>query len=205
VPSNVPGGRGIYVADADGTSSPRLLRGFASADARVYDWSRDGRYLAISIQPRDADAFDTFLLDVEHPEAELRPLLTTAAGEFGPAFSHDGRWIVFTRSFREEQDVYIAPYPAASPIYRVSTLGGYRARWAPDDKRLYFLNGKKFYSVQVDVSGSEPVISEPALMLTGVFNGQYDVGPDGRIVATLQRRADNTSLRVMTGIGARTK
>jgi serine/threonine-protein kinase len=204
-PSNVPGGRGIYVVDADGATAPRLLRGFASADARVYDWSRDGRYLAISVQPQGGAGFDTVLLEVEHPDAELKPLLTTSAGEFGPAFSHDGRWIAFTRDFRDEQDVYIAPYPAASPIYRVSTLGGYRARWTADDKRLYFLNGKKFYSVQVDVSGSEPVISEPTLMLSGVFNGQYDIGPDGRIVATLQRRADNTALRVMTGVGSNTK
>ena len=175
---------------------------FSLGDLRVYDWSPDGRYIAIATHSEHAkptDPLDTLLIDVDQPET-LKPALATLAGEFGSVFSHDGRWIAYTHELNGTQNICITPFPACTPVVRVSTQGGYRPRWSHDDKAIYFLYASNFFVVPVDITTSEPRIGQPRLLHSGLFTAQFDVAADGRVLANMHRRAPNTTLRIMTGV-----
>ncbi|MCX5691080.1 MAG: hypothetical protein NTV94_15060, partial [Planctomycetota bacterium] len=194
--------QGVFTIAADGNSPASLLRRFPLGDLRVYDWSPDGKYIAISTHSEFAeptDPLDTLLIDVEHPQ-KLQPALTTVAGEYGSVFSHDGRWIAYTHELHETRNVYIATFPACTPVHRLSTQGGYRPRWSHDDKTIYFLFGSDFYSAPIDISTSEPRIGQARLLHSGIITDQFDVAADGRVLANMRRHAPDTTLRIMTGV-----
>jgi Tol biopolymer transport system component/DNA-binding winged helix-turn-helix (wHTH) protein len=71
-------------------------------------WSRDGRYLAFSDRASDAESFGIYLFELA--TGEKRKLVSPPGQHWGdkdPAFSHDGRFLLFTRSVSmNTQDVY---------------------------------------------------------------------------------------------------
>ena len=132
---------------ADGSGAAQVL---VSSKGRIsaLDLSRDGRMLAYHDNAPDGDTnMWTVTLDAsdpEHPKAGTpRPYLQTPAGEAGPAFSPDGRWIAYFSNESGRYEIYVktAPGPDGKPgpgTWQVSTDGGIYPLWSPDGRELFY-------------------------------------------------------------------
>ncbi|MCX5691237.1 MAG: protein kinase [Planctomycetota bacterium] len=191
-------GTGIYIAESSGTSTPRLLYSSTQYPTRIYDWVPDGSALAVAFERDPARGFDIVIMDIADPSRQ-RDFIATDASEYGMRFSHDGKWMAFTRDTGGSSNVYAAPWPAGSPLVRVTPHGGYRARWARDDSSIYFQNEQGLFMVDVDPANPALVRSQPKLIDAGHVNDQYDIASDGRPITVTFRQAARSTLRVLTG------
>jgi Tol biopolymer transport system component len=124
------------------------------------------------------------------PEAFLRTPFSEGFGRLSP----DGRLMAYTSNESGTDEIYVRPFPAATPKWKVSTSGGTEPRWRGDGKELFYLSGSKLMTVQLQTS--------PAFrtsLPTALFEAQpsrnsewsYDVARDGQsFVFTV--RSDDT-------------
>ena len=68
--------------------------------------------------------------------------------------------------------------------------GGTKARWAKNSNRLFFIRGGTTFMVSTVTTQPElrseaprPIVNEPLLVQDGLPEKDYDVAPDGRILA----------------------
>ena len=196
--SLTPGQIGLFTVDAGGLSDPVLLVKF-DQQARLYAWHPTSGEMAVAVERFVGIGFDIEMVLVKPPHTR-RQLLATDASEFGITFSRDGMWMAFTRDQGSSSDVYVAPYPAGTPLQRVSPLGGYRARWGWDDKHLYFQRDRDVFRASVGREGGGLVLGEPVLLHSHKFHDQYDVGPRDRAAASITLEPEGRSLRVIIGL-----
>jgi hypothetical protein len=84
----------------------------------------------------------------------------------------------------------VQAYPSPAGRLQVSREGGTRARWAKSSNRLYFISGGTTVMVSTVTTDPDlrsdvprPVVNEPLLAQDNGTVRQYDVAPDGRILA----------------------
>jgi dipeptidyl aminopeptidase/acylaminoacyl peptidase len=116
--------------------------------------------------------------------------LVTQADETEAAFSPDGRWIAYSSDESDRRDVYVRDFapdrqPAAGAVkVLISTAGGYKPRWHPNGRELFYLAlDGTVMSVPVTVGASfEPGIPVALFKTSAVGFFPYDVSTDGRFV-----------------------
>jgi Tol biopolymer transport system component len=54
-------------------------------------------------------------------------------------FSPDGRWLAYESIETGRREIYVRPFPAGSPVYRVSNNGGSSPFWSPDGTQLFYV------------------------------------------------------------------
>ncbi len=151
----------------------------------IEDWSRDGRYLAISHFGGATTGTDLGYFDfVDH---QLKPFLAGAADEFGGSFSPDGRWMAYASNETGSFEIYVRAFPAGDHLTRVSRAGGMQPRWRADGRELFFLAPS--WTVMATEVQLQPglEIGAPAplfqMVMSDIVWGQispYDVTPDGQ-------------------------
>ena len=99
--------------------------------------TKDGRTL-VYLQRAERSNWDVWTLPLEGTHTPV-PLISTAFNEGDARLSPDDAVIAFTSDETGRSEIYIAPFPHASPKYRVSTDGGRLPRWA-DSRTLMFLS-----------------------------------------------------------------
>jgi len=62
----------------------------------------------------------------------------TPFNETSPAFSPDGRWIVYGSDRTDRQEIYVRPYPSKGPEHKISRDGGRFPRFS--GRELFFLS-----------------------------------------------------------------
>lgn len=87
----VEGTGDVFVAEADGGNPRRVLKGWSKP---TYDWSPDGRWLAIAAEDRNSNR--DIQLVRSSGEASAINLTRHPAFEGSPRWSPDGRWLVFS-------------------------------------------------------------------------------------------------------------
>ena len=176
----------LYVLDLHGDAGPRpLVEGPAMEDAAAIS-PDGGRLLFVSTRDGNADVFE-MPFRPEDPSAagEARNLTRHAAGDYNPAFSHDGTRILFSSS----RDTAVATSTGASPgpTYLASELYVMEAdgtgvrrltrheswdgapAWAPDGQGVFFYSQRdgesRIYRTGVDgaadagsAAGSQPAV-----------------------------------------------
>jgi serine/threonine protein kinase/Tol biopolymer transport system component len=197
-------GTGIYIADSSGTATPRLIYSSDRFPTRVYDWVPDGSALAVSVEREAARGFDIVIMDLENPGA-MRDFIATDASEYGMRFSHNGKWMAFTRDTGGSSNVYVAPWPAGGPLVRVTPHGGYRAKWSRDDSLLYFQNEHGLFAAAMNPADPALAPGEPRLLNAAQIGDQYDVAPDGRPLTVTFRHPLRSTMRVLTGVRRESK
>jgi Tol biopolymer transport system component/DNA-binding winged helix-turn-helix (wHTH) protein len=178
-----PSGEGSakYVIPALGGTERLLYLGPGSQEAGPFDWSPDGKVLAISESQTDKSHNRIVLLSMA--DLSKRPLSTPSGQEldYGPAFSPDGLSVAFVRGIVAGvvADIYVVPTQggAAKRLTFDGTWIMSAPSWTPDGRELVFASSRGGLSSlwRVPVSGGtpRPVVGGGALAFSP------DVSPKG--------------------------
>ncbi len=136
---------GLYVARADGTGEPRLVRDggsnpkFTKDGARLfYNDFRNNNFVLASV---DLDGSDD-RIHLQSPNA------TTMVP------SPDERWVAFIERFhtyvaafpKTGRPIDIGPRTGTFPVARVSRESGFYLQWSPDSTRVYWTQGPELFT-----------------------------------------------------------
>ncbi len=180
----------VYRQDIGGTGETELVLELPTA-IFLWDCSADGRTILYSTIGEDS-ALDLWAADVTGQE-EPRLIRRTPADDGAANFSPDGRWISFWSEESGSGQVYLAPWPAMTPISQVSTATG---GWS-------FWNSKGTELIYQDQTGrllSAPLGFEGGRMNIGVPEPMFDHGSVQLEGALLDLAADNERFLAVSSI-----
>jgi Tol biopolymer transport system component/DNA-binding winged helix-turn-helix (wHTH) protein len=139
-------GVAIYALPALGGIERKLYDGPATAFSHAFDWSPDGKFLAISQGEQDKTHARIALLSVT--DAETRPLTTPSEQDLDiePAFSPDGSTVAFVRSNvgGMVSELFVVPAgggEAKRLTFDHRNICGSLA-WTPDGKEILFSSSR---------------------------------------------------------------
>jgi len=202
----------IYVKQANGVGDAEL---FAKSPTTKHpnDWSHDGRFI-IYDDHHPTQKQDLYVLPVTGDRKPI-PFVVTPADETEGAFSPGDRWVAYSSDESGRRVVYVRDFaptrvPATAALKVVfSTSGGYKPRWNPNGKELFYiaLDGTMM-SVPISATGATLEAGTPAPLFktrhTGFF--AYDVAADGRfLINTLSEdTATQATITVMVNWQSKT-
>jgi serine/threonine-protein kinase len=179
----------LFRPSSDASGMSRVLAGllpgtmptFTAANPHVpMSWSPGGANLAFDERKPSAER-DIWVFS---KGSEPSPFVLTAADEWAPAFSPDGKWLAYVSDESGRNEVYVQPYPGPGPKWPVSTEGGTEPAWSPDGRELYFRHRDQLLVATVTpgadfrASRGQPVFESRYETIDGARN--YDVSPDGK-------------------------
>jgi Tol biopolymer transport system component len=148
--------------------------------------SPDGRWLAY-VEDDPVRGRKIWLMSLEKPD-NRRLLIDTQMSDWSPAFSPDSRWIAY-QSGRggTTLEIYLASVEGHQRPIPVSRGRGANPLWSPDGGELYYRSinpeqGGDMMVVSIDTSGPEPRTGTPRVLFPSPYQGQGDIGPDGRFL-----------------------
>jgi Tol biopolymer transport system component len=164
-----------------GRAEPEMLLGTPALES-VWDWSRDGRYLAIESRATEGVQRDVWLLSLS--DGASRALVDGPFDESEAQFSPDGRWLAYEADETGRYEVYVRTFPDGDGKWRVSVAGGSTPRWRADGRELFYLaDDGRLMAVPVTAGPRFEVGTPVALFATRLRfegGGHYDAAPDGQ-------------------------
>ncbi|MFT5145277.1 MAG: Tol biopolymer transport system component, partial [Thalassolituus oleivorans] len=161
------------------TSGSRVLETLPVENARSFDWSLDGRWVAYNT----AGETGVRLYDLESgQDTMLEPM---DANE--PSFSPDGTHVAYTLNTGTGLTTAVRSRDGQT-VARLS-LGGVEAgapRWAPDGRSLFVRTQRDILRVPMDESKSQVGPAETVAASLWV-NFAFDIGPDETLYYTTNR------------------
>lgn len=116
------------------------------------DWSPDGKFLLFnSNHPKTK--FDVWVVPMTGDRKPV-PFLQTEYSESNARFSPDMKWIAYQSDESGPSQIFVRPFPGPGAKWQVSTSGGTRPSWNRNGKEIFFLNGGKIMSAEVNGNGS---------------------------------------------------
>jgi len=119
----------------------------------------------------------------------LEPLVQTEFNERNGVVSPDGRWLAYESDRSGKFEIYVTPFrDVKGGTWPISTGGGTRPLWAPNDPELFFVAPDgAMMAVRVDPRGSAwsagspmKVFERPYATGTPVSGRNYDLSADGK-------------------------
>ena len=168
----------LFRQAADGSGAAELLLSLDDPVSNLipYGWSPDGATLLLQAMFRDTGR-DLGMMSVDGPGA-WEPLLQTAAEEWAPALSPDGRWLAYSSTETGRNEVYVQRFPEMTGRRPISAGGGHRPAWSADGRQLFY---------QETPSGGTPVaVTSVRLDILDTDEADpttIDVGPSERLFA----------------------
>lgn len=153
-------------ADAGAPAEPLLQR-----DGPQYatSWSVDGRLLIF--HEGGPNQYDIWSLPVG---GTPRPLIVTPASELGGRLSPDQHWVAYESNESGRFEIYVRPFPNVTDgKWTISTSGGQRAVWGPDQKELFYHAGPSMMRVAVEARGPSFKAGNPERLFSGPFDMSY--------------------------------
>jgi eukaryotic-like serine/threonine-protein kinase len=173
--SNAPGEPGVYRQRVDAADSRvrELLR--AGVGMFPMFWSRDGQTLYYAAANR------LWALTSGESEAVASGLATL--GAIGASLSPDGEWVAFHAADGAKNVLHVQSLQRNSAKYVVPGASGHHPLWAPDGKRLYFVEDGTSNLMAIAVSTQPVTFGTPIRVIEGVvqtaIRRNYDISPDG--------------------------
>ena len=121
---------------ANGLGEDEAMLQDSTGHVGPYDWSRDGRFVAI--QRNSGGQWDFGLYDIS--AKSVRWLLTTPFNEMQPSVSPDGKYIAYTSNETSRNQVYILEAGGAGGKWQVSNDLGIYPMWRADGKELFYVS-----------------------------------------------------------------
>jgi hypothetical protein len=142
------------------------------------------------------------------PKPSARPLLREPFNETGPRVSPDGRWIVYTSDESGRNEVYAQAFPGLGHKLQISVAGGSEPIWHPRGSEIVYRSATSRDFMSVAVRPKETLLLSPPRVLVsdaGTARGtpdhtEFDVAPDGRLLAVEEPPADvRAELHIVLG------
>lgn len=188
------GGAEIWVANADGTGTPRQLTELPGV-AHVDSWSPDGKTLAFHHHPPGLAPNEILVIVPDDPAPKPTPLVQGKFPAEDAVFSPDGRYVAYLSAESGNREIYVRAFPGPGPQVPVSVGGGREPVWGRTGEIFYrSLNGDRMMAVKVTTTPTLAVGTPTRLFEgnyfieppTGSPRPQYDVTADGRRFLMLQ-------------------
>jgi serine/threonine-protein kinase len=99
-------------------------------------------------------------------------------------FSPDGRWVAYESTETGRAEIYVQAFPGREMKRQISADGGTEPLWSATGRELFYRNGDRMMSADMDPSGA--VVSRPRVLFEGRYERlpwgvrNYDASPDGR-------------------------
>jgi serine/threonine-protein kinase len=141
--------------------------------------------------------YDLWTLPLENDGTGLRTgkpevYLQTPSSEMHPAFSPDGRWLVYASNESGDFQVYVRAFPDSGGKWQISIDGGVYPMWSRSGRELFFesLDNRIMvagYTVQGDsfIHDKPRLWSEKALANLVNVSKNVDLAPDGKRIVAL--------------------
>ena len=187
---------GIYMAEADGSSTPRRLFETRTA-ASPLTMTPDGRTLVYNEQGR-------LFLGATDGTGEARPLHESPQGREGQAhISPDGKWIAYTSDETGRLEAFLNAFPGPGRREPVSTNGAGFVRWGAGGRELIFWStgsSGNFAVSSVSVQTSPALeLGQPRELFSMSGATIQDVTTDGkRLLGWTVRGGSPTTLVLVT-------
>jgi Tol biopolymer transport system component/predicted Ser/Thr protein kinase len=123
-------------------------------------------------------------------QSEPRLLRRTAASDLLGCLSPDGKWLAFTSAESGQWQVYVAPWPAMSPLTQVSTTSGIFSAWCKDGREMIFQESDgPLVAVSMTPEEGRMRVGPPERLfdfsVPEIDGVQWDVAPDGERFITV--------------------
>jgi serine/threonine protein kinase/dipeptidyl aminopeptidase/acylaminoacyl peptidase len=167
---------GLYWSAADGSSpEQRLTANQFEPSATAF--TPDGKKLIFT---QEVTTSNVYCWEVP-VTGDATPVPLNGLCESGSLdLSPDGKWIAYESGETGQLEVYVQPYPGPGGKWQVSSGGGYRPRWSPGGKEIFYRAGDAMMAVMVE---THPHFSSGTAHM--LFSGRYahagrDYETDGR-------------------------
>ena len=172
-------------------AAPRRRRG-AGGDAdslgpAAVRWRLDRRRA-----PRDRAGgrrHDWDIVALDLATRQVTAVVATPASEVRPRVSPDGRWLAYLSDESGRLEAFVRGLAPGAGRQRVSTNGALGIGWAPDGRTLYFtgLTDRAMWASRVTTTPALAV--GPPTRMFGIepYIGRFDISPDGKRFAMMQR------------------
>ena len=137
---------GIYWSTIDGSSPEQKLTSNQFEPTPTV-FTPDGKKL-IFTQDVSTTNVNTWEIALT---GDATPVPLNGLGEGGSVdLSPDGKWIAYESAETGQLEVYVQPYPGPGGKWQVSSAGGYRPRWSPDGKEIFYRAGDMMMAATVE-------------------------------------------------------
>jgi Tol biopolymer transport system component/DNA-binding winged helix-turn-helix (wHTH) protein len=152
------------------------------------EWSLDGRYLVYSDYSGGPRSDIRYLEFHDGVPSEPRTFLGSHANEYSPKFFPSvGRFLTYVSNQTGRDEVYIARFPEATDVQKVSLNGGRRARWRSDGAEVYYVEGATLVAAPVSVTEQGLKLGRPQRLFESadLKTAGYAPSADGRRFVTV--------------------
>lgn len=168
-------------------------------DGPLLSWTPDSQYLAAQVSdPSDSSRSRCALFIFSVKTGEKRRLTTPpdSPGDTTPAFSPDGRTLVFSRGTGDQYDLYLSRLaegytPQAEPERIASdNLYNFGAAWTTDGSEIVFCSGKSYGSYGLWRSAAAASARPRGVAFASELASQPAISRQGNRLAYAVRRAN---------------
>lgn len=175
----------LFLKATNGTGNEQVLDD-APGNKRIWDWSRDGRYI-IEDRGETGAKREIWIL----PRfGDRRPFRyeQSDSNEWWAKLSPDGQWLAYKSNADKRPEIYVSAFPVPQGRWRVSTNGTLSGPvWGRNGRELFFVGADhKMMAVEIK-PGSKFSAGAPTEMFVvpqGSGNN-FDVGKDGNFLLGL--------------------
>jgi WD40 repeat protein len=177
----------MALLDVDGNAAPQFFGPAALFNLGPADWSAKDVLLFL-----DRDVW-TMPMD---GTGQASKFFETGSGTrfTNPRFSPDGRFLSYGSNETGTSEVYVRPFPAGTPITRVSVDGGTSSAWSKDGRELIYRQFRsqdavntRMMAVPISITDEFRQLGPPRELFSGDYVSStpldsWDLGPDGRFI-----------------------
>jgi uncharacterized repeat protein (TIGR02543 family) len=148
----------IYIMEADGSNQTRLTMGNNTPDGDNNfqgALSSDGTRIAF-VSDRYENAPHIYRMNSDG--SHLIRLTEGDHSDFYPAWSSDGTRLAFVSGHDSSWQIYIMNADGSNQT-QLTTNGGIRAAWSPDDTQLVFVNYSGIYTINADGTDEKSILT----------------------------------------------
>jgi Tol biopolymer transport system component len=203
---NAGEGRALYRRRSDGSGAAEKLWDSEGRHFHADGWTPGGKGILITVDDPKS-GWGVYLVALD-PTPSAKPLLRDRFNATAPRVSPDGRWLAYVSDESGRNEVYAQAFPELGRKVQVSVAGGAEPVWHPRGGEIVYRSTSSRTFMSVAVQARETLALSPPRVLVsdaGTARGtadhtQFDVAPDGRLLAVEEPAADARSeMRIVLG------
>jgi serine/threonine protein kinase len=163
----------------------------------LWQWTADGKYLIFTATGGEKP-YEVWAVPLSG--GKPFPVIWGPFNNHQGRVSPNGKWIAYVSEETGRMEVYVQDFPSKGRKWRISTAGGEIARWRGDSRELFYREGSKMMSVEVNAAADklEFGVPKPLFDASPPLDPYFDVTPDGRKFLLMVPNTDATTAASFT-------